>query len=153
MTRTSHLPRLYYSNYTWQRVQIMKLLVMQFSPFSHHLISLGPNILLSIPFSNALSLCFSLNARDQVSHPYRTAGKIVVLYILIFKFFDGRREDRSKELKRKQSCKVLVPRGQNTLTEDLQNISKERCWQQWKLSQLIRMSVSFLLLSLLLEQR
>jgi hypothetical protein len=34
-------------------------------------------------FSNTLSLCSSLNIRDQVSHPYRTAGKIV-LYILIF---------------------------------------------------------------------
>jgi hypothetical protein len=42
----------------------------------------GPNILLS-----TLSLCSSLNVRDQVSHPYRTTGKIMVLYILIFKFF------------------------------------------------------------------
>jgi hypothetical protein len=25
--------------------------------------------------------------RDQVSHPYSTAGKITVLYILIFSFF------------------------------------------------------------------
>ena len=24
---------------------------------------------------------FSLNARDQVSHPYQTAGKVMVLYI------------------------------------------------------------------------
>ena len=29
-------------------------------------------------FSNTLSLCFSLNARDQVSHPYKTTGKIQV---------------------------------------------------------------------------
>jgi hypothetical protein len=33
----------------------------------------GPNILL-----NTLSLCSSLNARDQVSYPYRTTGKIRV---------------------------------------------------------------------------
>jgi hypothetical protein len=26
--------------------------------------------------------------RDQVSHPYRTTGMSVVLYILIFKFLD-----------------------------------------------------------------
>jgi hypothetical protein len=43
----------------------------------------GPNILLSTLFSNALSLCSSLNVRDQLSHPYRTAGKIIVLCILI----------------------------------------------------------------------
>jgi hypothetical protein len=35
-------------------------------------------------FSNTLSLCSSLNVRDQASHPYRTTGKIIVLYILIF---------------------------------------------------------------------
>jgi hypothetical protein len=31
---------------------------------------------------------------DQVSHPYRTTGKITVLYILIFSYFDMRREDK-----------------------------------------------------------
>jgi hypothetical protein len=40
-----------------------------------------------------LSLCSSLNVRDQVSHPYRTTGKIIVLYILICMFFDSRREN------------------------------------------------------------
>jgi hypothetical protein len=34
-------------------------------------------------FSNTLTLCSSLNIRDQVSHPYRTTGKSIVLYILI----------------------------------------------------------------------
>jgi hypothetical protein len=32
----SHSPRLDYSNYTWRRVQIIKLLVMQFFPFSRY---------------------------------------------------------------------------------------------------------------------
>jgi hypothetical protein len=40
---------------------------------------LGPNILLSTIFSNTLSLRSSLNINDQVSHPYRTTGKIIVL--------------------------------------------------------------------------
>jgi hypothetical protein len=32
---------------------------------------LGPNILLGTLFSKTLSLHFSLNVSDQVSHPYR----------------------------------------------------------------------------------
>jgi hypothetical protein len=38
---------------------------------------LGPNILLSTLFSNALSLCSSLHVRDQVPHPYKTTGRII----------------------------------------------------------------------------
>jgi hypothetical protein len=44
---------------------------------------LGLNILFSILFSNTLSLCYSIKTSDQVSHPYKTAGNIVVLCILI----------------------------------------------------------------------
>jgi hypothetical protein len=42
---------------------------------------LGPNILLSTLFSNNLSLRSSLNVSDQVSHRYKTTGKIIVLCI------------------------------------------------------------------------
>jgi hypothetical protein len=43
MSRPPHPPRLYNSNYTWRRLQIMKLLVMQLSPPSCHSIPLPFN--------------------------------------------------------------------------------------------------------------
>ena len=49
---------------------------------------LGPNILLNSIFSKTLSFLSSRNVSDHVSHPYKTTGKIIVLYILIFKFLD-----------------------------------------------------------------
>ena len=47
---------------------------------------LGPNILLNTLFSNNLSLCASFNVSDQLSHPYKTTGKVIVPCILILKF-------------------------------------------------------------------
>jgi hypothetical protein len=54
----------------------------------------GPNTLLSTLFSNTLSLCSYLNAREQESQPHKTIGKIIVFYILFFMIFDSRREDK-----------------------------------------------------------
>jgi hypothetical protein len=59
-------------NHTWQGVQVMKLLIMQFSPTS----LFGPDILLSTLFSNTISVCSSLNVTDQVSNTYKTRGKL-----------------------------------------------------------------------------
>ena len=42
---------------------------------------LDPNILLNTIFLNTLSLLSSLNVSDQISHPYKTTGKIIVIYI------------------------------------------------------------------------
>jgi hypothetical protein len=63
----------------WWRVKIMDVLEKQFSPLSCHFIPFGSDILLSTLLSNILNLCSSLNARDQVWHPYKTTGKIIVL--------------------------------------------------------------------------
>ena len=51
--------------------------------------SSGPNILLTTPFSNTLALRSSPNVSGQVSHQYKTIGKIVVMYVIIFIFLDG----------------------------------------------------------------
>ena len=45
---------------------------------------LGPNSLLTTIFSNTLSLRNSPSVNDQVSHPHRTMGKIIIVYILFF---------------------------------------------------------------------
>ena len=55
---------------------------------------LGPNILLNTIFSNTLSFLSFRNVSDQASHPYKTTGKIIVIYILIFKFLESNLEDK-----------------------------------------------------------
>ena len=49
-----------------------------YSPFTSSL--LGPNNLFNILFSDTISLRSSLNVSDQVSHTYKTTGKIIVIF-------------------------------------------------------------------------
>jgi hypothetical protein len=79
----SHFPN---TDFTTTLIQIMELLNVQFSPPPDTSSLLGPNILLSTLFSNTLNQCSSHNMTNQVSHPYKAKGKIMVLYISIFTF-------------------------------------------------------------------
>jgi len=63
-----------------------------YSPITSSL--LGWNILLNTLFSNTLSLYSSLFVSDQVSHPYKPTGKIIVLYMSFFKFLDTNLKDK-----------------------------------------------------------
>ena len=52
-----------------------------------------PNILLSTLFLNTPSPHYSLRVSKQVSHPYKTTGKIILLHILIFIYLHSNMED------------------------------------------------------------
>jgi hypothetical protein len=54
----------------------------------------GPNVPLNTIFSDNLSLRSSLNVSDQVSHPCKTTGKIVILCILNFIYLDSKLEEK-----------------------------------------------------------
>jgi hypothetical protein len=59
----------------------MKLFIKYFSPVSYYFIPLESKYSPQHPLSRTLSLFSSLNAKDQVSHPYKTTGKMNFVYL------------------------------------------------------------------------
>jgi hypothetical protein len=78
MTRPSHVAGFDHPNNIYWSVQVMKLLIMQSSPASLRFLPLMFKYSPQLPVSNILSLCSSVNVRDQVSHPYKATEKIIV---------------------------------------------------------------------------
>jgi len=56
-------------------MKIMKLLIMQFFQDFCHIFSVR----------SKYCICFSLRVRDQISYPCEITGKIIVLYVLLFR--------------------------------------------------------------------
>jgi hypothetical protein len=61
---------------------------MSYLKFSNHNDSiLRTHECFSALFSNTVSLRYSLNVGDKISHQYKTTDKIIILYVLIFFLF------------------------------------------------------------------
>jgi hypothetical protein len=87
-----HPPWLDPPNDIWEWVQTMKFLIVQLYPFSSH----HPSFVKIFPLvpCSQTPVYVLLLVWDQVSHPYKTTGRIMVLYVLTFTFLDSRRDDK-----------------------------------------------------------
>jgi hypothetical protein len=71
-------PLIDYSNYILRRIQVMELLIMQFSKSSYYAIPLRSKYIPQHLVLNTFSLRSSVNVRAQPSNPYITTGKIIL---------------------------------------------------------------------------
>ena len=90
----SHSSRIDHPNNMGEEVGSLSSSLCSFLQFPVTLSLLGPNILLNTLFSNTLNLHSSLKVSDQISHPFKTTGKIIVLYIIFFVFLDSKLKDK-----------------------------------------------------------
>jgi len=91
----SHSCRCYHPHNIGWGVQIISSSLFSFPHYPVTSTLLNTIILLSTLFSNALSLRPSLNVSDQVSHTFKTTGKIIIQYFSIFNFFvDSKLEEK-----------------------------------------------------------
>ena len=90
-----HSSRFGHPNNVWWRLEIIKLLNMWSTPLLCYLAPLRPKYYFQHPILKTTSAYDppSILVRDQVSHPYKTTYKIVVLCILIFIFLEKLRQN------------------------------------------------------------
>ena len=88
----SHSSRCDHPNNIWWVVHFIKVLIMSFSPLPYYLVLFKPKYSPQHPILKHLQPMF-LNVSDQVSHPYKTTGKIIFPFILIFIVLNSNLED------------------------------------------------------------
>jgi hypothetical protein len=93
MSHSPHPPWFYHSNNT-QGVQIMKLLIKQFSSASCYLIPLRSKWSPQHTVLKYPQFMLSPTLRDKVSHQHKTTSKIIASCILIFMLLDSRWQDK-----------------------------------------------------------
>ena len=87
---TCYMPRLSHSSL--YHGEEYKSLISSLCSFLQYPVTsslLGPDVLPSTLFLKTLTLHFSLSVSDHVSNSYTTTGKVMNIYILMFKFLDG----------------------------------------------------------------
>jgi hypothetical protein len=77
--------------------------------------------------------------RNQVSHPYTTRRKIIVLYTLIFKLLDSKLEDKSKVFKvlyaDRRTAGLGLPPRPSPSRHAMHSVNRDGsvlCWQNLK---------------------
>ena len=83
MPRPSHFLRFCRPNSIWWGVQIIKFLIMQFSPLPCYFVPLRPKYSPLHPTLKHPQPMFLRYCERQVSHPYKTTREIIIRYILI----------------------------------------------------------------------
>jgi hypothetical protein len=75
-------------------LQTIKFFIKYFLPHRVTSSLQYPNIIPNALLSNTLTLRYSLNIRDQLSHPYKKLGWIIVQYTQFFTFLDSKQENK-----------------------------------------------------------
>jgi hypothetical protein len=104
MPRPSHSSRFYHPHNSGRGVNTIKLLIINLPSLPCYLIPLRPKYSPQHPIPKNCKPKSSLNISDQVPHPYKTTGKIIVLYNLFFKFLD-----RNLEVPNTNTLRHLFP--------------------------------------------